>query len=240
MYIAICDDDSKITSRLESDIRAIFKNLKDDVDVSVFVNGTDLIDTIKKEKIHYDILLLDVDMPNISGLEVAKILRETNEDIIIIIFISSYEKYVFDSFEYNPFRYIRKNKIKEELSIALKSAYSLYKKSERRYVVIKSDDGDYRVEQSEICYFEIVKRKLFIHLANNKVLGMWKPIKDFINEINDNNFVKIHSGCVVNMKYIKEYTSYDVILDNGEKLFTSRAGMKILKDELTRYWGENL
>lgn len=42
------------------------------------------------------------------------------------------------------------------------------------------------------------------------------------------------------MKYIKEYTSYDVILDNGEKLFTSRAGMKILKDELTRYWGENL
>lgn len=50
MYIAICDDDSKITSRLESGIRAIFKNLKDDVDVSVFLNGTDLIDTIKKEK----------------------------------------------------------------------------------------------------------------------------------------------------------------------------------------------
>lgn len=239
MYIAICDDDSKITSRLESGIRAIFKNLKDDVDVSVFLNGTDLIDTIKKEKIHYDILLLDVDMPNISGLEVAKILRETNEDIIII-FISSYEKYVFDSFEYNPFRYIRKNRIKEELSIALKSAYALYKKSERRYVVIKSDDGDYRVEHSEICYFEIVKRKLFIHLANNKVLSMWKPIKDFINEINDNNFVKIHSGCAVNMKYIKEYTNYDITLDNGEKLITSRSGIKILKDELTRYWGENV
>ena len=131
MYIAICDDDSKITSRLESGIREIFKNLKDDVDVSVFFYGTDLIDTIKKEKIHYDILLLDVDMPNISGLEVAKILRETNEDIIII-FISSYEKYVFDSFEYNPFRYIRKNRIKEELSIALKSAYALYKKKRKK------------------------------------------------------------------------------------------------------------
>ena len=49
MYIAICDDDSKIASRLESGIRAIFKNLKDDVEVSVFVNGADLIDFIKKE-----------------------------------------------------------------------------------------------------------------------------------------------------------------------------------------------
>lgn len=239
MYIAICDDDSKIINGLKIDIYNIFKSLKAEVDVSVFVNGTELIDTIKKEKIHYDILLLDIDMPNISGLEVAKILRETNEDIIII-FISSYEKYVFDSFEYNPFRYIRKNRIKEELNIALKSAYILYKKRERRYIVIKSDDGDCRVEQSEICYFEIVKRKLFIHLADNKVLSVWKPIKDFINELDNDNFVKIHSGCVVNMKYIKEYTSYDVILDNGEKLFTSRAGMKILKDELTRYWGENL
>lgn len=136
MYIAICDDDSKIINGLKIDIYNIFKSLKAEVDVSVFVNGTELIDTIKKEKIHYDILLLDIDMPNISGLEVAKILRETNEDIIII-FISSYEKYVFDSFEYNPFRYIRKNRIKEELNIALKSAYILYKKEKEDTLLLK-------------------------------------------------------------------------------------------------------
>ncbi|MGN0375259.1 MAG: LytR/AlgR family response regulator transcription factor [Butyrivibrio sp.] len=239
MYIAICDDDSKVTNRLKSDIYTLFKSIKDDVDISVFSKGTDLIETIKNEELHYDVLLLDVDMPDISGLEVAKILRETNEDIIII-FISSYEKYVFDSFEYNPFRFIRKNRIKEELSIALKSAYALYKKREGRYIVIKSDDGEYRVEQSKICYFEIVKRKLFIHLADNKVLSMWKPIKDFINEIKDGDFVKIHSGCAVNMKYIKEYTNYDVTLDNGEKLITSRSGIKTLKEELNKYWGEKI
>ena len=69
---------------------------------------------------------------------------------------------------------------------------------------------------------------------------MWKPLNDFINEINDNNFVKIHRGCAVNMKYIKEYTNYYITLDNGKKLITSRSGIKILKDELTRYWGENV
>ena len=53
MYIAICDDDSKIASRLKDDIYTIFKRLKDDVDVSIFVSGTDLIDTIKKEDTMY-------------------------------------------------------------------------------------------------------------------------------------------------------------------------------------------
>ena len=42
------------------------------------------------------------------------------------------------------------------------------------------------------------------------------------------------------MKYIKEYTNYYITLDNGKKLITSRSGIKILKDELTRYWGENV
>ena len=69
---------------------------------------------------------------------------------------------------------------------------------------------------------------------------MWKTIKEFINEIGGDDFVKIHSGCAVNMKYIKEYTNYDVILDDGKVLPMSRTGIKILKDELTRYWGENI
>lgn len=50
MYIAICDDDSKIINGLKIDIYNIFKSLKAEVDVSVFVNGTELIDTIKKKR----------------------------------------------------------------------------------------------------------------------------------------------------------------------------------------------
>lgn len=239
MNIAICDDDLEIKSILKQDVSRVFMKLEEYIDISMFDNGIDLIASIDNQKKHFDIILLDVDMPGMSGLEVAKKIRKTNEDIIII-FVSSHEQYVFDSIEYNPFRYIRKNRIQEELSIALKSAYTLYKKRQKRFIIIKSDDGEYRVEQSEICYFEIIKRKLFVHLTDNRILSMWKSIKDFNGEIDSSDFVKIHSGCVVNMKYIKEYTNSDVILDNGERLSTSRAGIKLLKEELTRYWGENI
>lgn len=240
MYIAICDDDFEVSCKLSSDVCAFFEGIKEEYEIFAFSSGLELIKTIKKETKQFNILLLDIDMPDMSGFEVANVIRENNEDIIII-FISSHDNYVFDSFQYNPFRYIRKNRISEELSIVLKSAYALCKKRERKhYVLIFTDDGQYKVEQSEIFYFEIIKRKLYVHLTDNRVLSTWKTIKEFIKELDSNDFVKIHSGCAVNMKYIKGYSNYDVTLDNEEKLLASRNGIKQLKDELTRYWGENV
>ena len=68
-------------------------------------------------------MFLDIDMPGISGLEIAKKLREENSDIILI-FVSAHEQYVFESIEYSPFRYIRKSRIEKELFLDLKAAYA--------------------------------------------------------------------------------------------------------------------
>lgn len=237
MNIAICDDDSEIIKIIHENVNRIFEEMNVNVNLSGFANGNDLIAAIQKEKYYFDLLLLDIDMPEISGLEVAKKLRERNNNIIII-FVSSFDHYVFDSLEYSPFRYIRKSRINEELKHALMSAYSVYKKNKKRYIQVKNSEGEYKIELSEILYFEIIKRKLFLHLTDNRVFSVWKTIRDLYNEVYNGCFVKIHSGCVVNMKYIKEYSNHDITLDNGEKLPVSRAGMKVLKNELTRYWSE--
>lgn len=239
MNIVLCDDDLDIIRRLKEETSKIFRELKEVVQIYTFTSGVSLLASIEEDCKNFDVLLLDIDMPGISGLEVAKKLRAKNDDVILI-FISSHEKYVFDSLEYGPFRYIRKNRIREELKLALKSACVLYKKSVKKHILIKTDDGEYRIEQSDIYYFEMVKRKLHIHLKDNKVLGIWKTIKDFYREVGDEEFVKIHSGCAVNMKYIKEYSKYDVTIDNGEKLLASRSGIKELKEHLAKYWSERL
>lgn len=237
MNIAICDDDINFLNKLQKYTNEILKEMKINIEILAFNDGESLLNSIQNKKKYFDILLLDVDMPDVSGLKVAKTLRQMDVDIIII-FISSYEKYVFDSLEYNPFRYIRKIRLKEELPIALKSAYSLFEKRKKKYIIVKNDDGEYKIEESEIYYCELVKRKLFIHLSNNRILGTWKTIKEFYQEINDETFVNIHRGCAVNMKYVKEYSNYDITLDNGEKLLTSRFGIKTLKEALAKYWSE--
>ena len=237
VYIAICDDDSNIASKIQKVVSACYKNIDESIEISVFDNGTELIDSICKENKYYDMIHLDIDMPDKSGLEVAKILRESHDDIIII-FISSYEQYVFDSFEYSPFRYIRKNNMVEELRVALKSAYALYKKAEKKYIIVKGEDSVHKIEQSEICYCDMILRKMYIHLKDNRVICTRKTIRDFLKEMDSNNFIKIHSGGVVNIKYIKEYREQSIILDNGTKLMTSRSAIKVIKNALIRYWRE--
>ena len=92
-------------------------------------------------------------MLDISGLEVAKKLREKDSDIILI-FISAHEQYVFESIEYNPFRYIRKSRREKEVLLALKAAYARLEEMKDSYIVVKTEESEVRVKHSDIMYFE--------------------------------------------------------------------------------------
>lgn len=235
MKIAICDDNKESLQELEKDIRLFFQNKNQEISICTYHNGNHVLHAIQQKEIEPDVLFLDIDMPDISGLETAKILRETQEDLILI-FISSYEQYVFEALEYAPFRYIRKNYRKKELPLALRAVETAYQKTKKRYLFFKCKEGEYRVEQSEIIYFERVIRKLYIHLKDGRVLFTWKPIKEIEKELSMECFSKVHSGCIVNLKYVNGYDKSTIVLDNGQTLTVSRDRMKVFKSELAKYW----
>ncbi|MBQ4522024.1 MAG: response regulator transcription factor [Lachnospiraceae bacterium] len=239
MRIAICDDDNEMLGRLKKDVIEIFGVMKVNIEIFSFSNGKELLRMIQNDEENFDLFLLDIDMPDVSGLEIAQMLREMSVNLIII-FISAYDNYVFDSIEYSPFRYIRKSRINQELPLALKAAHTLLEKEQARYIGVKTEEGDYKISHSEIWYFEIENRRLYIYLTRNRVIKTWKTVKEFFIELNDENFVKIHSGCAINLKYIREYSSYDVTLDNGKKLLASRSGIKAIKSTLPKYWSEHI
>lgn len=233
MRIAICDDNLEFLEQIESSVLHTYKDMQMEIEILCFRNGQLLLEELKKSDI--DLLLLDIDMPELSGLEVAKRLRET-EKKCILMFISSYETYVFDTFEYQPFRFIRKGKLEQELPIALRAAEGVYQKNKKRYVILRCDEGELRIEEMEILYFEVVRRQIRICLVDGRVLHIWKAMKELQQELSSDRFSKIHSGCVVNLKYVSGYAGCQITLDNGERLTASRGGIKTFKEELSRYW----
>ena len=237
MKIAICDDDIEILKELEEDIALFFKKNEKEVTITTYDNGKNVLDAIQQENSKPDILFLDIDMPDISGLETAKQLRQIHETLILI-FISSYEQYVFEALEYVPFRYIRKSYMKQELPLTLRAAENTYWKMQKKYLLIKCENGEHRIEQSEIIYFEKILRKLYIYLNDGRVLTTWKPIKEIEAQLSMDCFSKVHSGCMVNLKYVNGYEGCEIQLDNGKRLKASRDGMKIFKNELARYWSK--
>ena len=237
--IAICDDEQNSLEMIQKELYRASEQLNITIETYLYMDGNKVFDLIYNNKEDFDILFLDIDMPDISGLEVAKKLREKGSDIILI-FISAHEQYVFDSIEYNPFRYIRKNRVTKELPLALKAACSRLAEMEDNHIVVKTEDKEVKIKHSDIMYFETEARKVGIHLSNGEVLAVRKTIKELCEELDNEDFIRIHSGCVANAKYIDKFSSYDITLDNGEQLIVSRTRIKNVKTALMNYWGSRV
>lgn len=234
--IALCDDEPESLTIIQGELYKSAEKLNIEIETYVYNNGNKIVDLICKDKEDFDILFLDIDMPDISGLEIAKKLREKGSDIILI-FISAHEQYVFESIEYNPFRYIRKSRIEKEILLALKAAYARLEEMRDSYVVVKTEESEVRVKHSDIMYFETTARKVGIHLNDGEVFIVRKTIRGLSEELNDEHFIKVHSGCVVNARYIYKFSNRDITLDNGEQLIVSRTRVKNVKMALMNYWG---
>ena len=237
--IAVCDDEDESLHMIQKELYHAADKLNIEIETYFYNKGKKVLDFIYNEKEDFDILFLDIDMPDISGLEVAKKLRQKNSDIILI-FISAHEQYVFESIEYNPFRYIRKNRIEKELIPTLKAVYQRLEEMQDSYIIVKTEEAEVRVKHSDIMYFETTARKIGIHLKNGEVLLVRKTIKELYKELNHEYFIKIHSGCVANAKYIGKYSNHDITLDNGEQLIVSRTRIKGVKMTLMNYWGNQI
>ncbi|WP_370774978.1 LytR/AlgR family response regulator transcription factor [Anaerobutyricum hallii] len=207
--IALCDDEPESLTIIQGELYKSAEKLNIEIETYVYNNGNKIVDLICKDKEDFDILFLDIDMPDISGLEVAKKLREKDSDIILI-FISAHEQYVFESIEYNPFRYIRKSRIEKEILLALKAAYARVEEMKDSYIVVKTEESEVRVKHSDIMYFETTARKVGIHLNDGEVFIVRKTIRGLSEELNDEHFIKVHSGCVVNARYIYKFSNRDI------------------------------
>lgn len=97
---------------------------------------------------------------------------------------------MFESIEYNPFRYIRKNRIEKELMPCLKAAYQRLEEMQDSYMIVKTEEAEVRVNHSDIMYYETTARKIGIHLKNGEVLLVRKTIKELYKELNDEHFTK--------------------------------------------------
>ncbi len=84
-----------------------------EIETHLYTDGNDMLELMKKNKDYFDVVFLDIDMPKISGLDVAAKMRSINQEILLV-FISAHEQYVFDSIDYSPIKYIRKLKMHDE------------------------------------------------------------------------------------------------------------------------------
>ena len=154
MYsFAICEDEVVCLSYLKHVIKQAFEKEKIEVVIEVFEDGEALIRQIQQGKV-YDVLFLDIVMPTINGFEICKTLK-TWEKETLVVFISGQEELVFQSFEVQPFCFIRKNYIESELPLLVEKLQKKLALSSSQKIIIKE-------ERSGKLYFFNVKDIIYV------------------------------------------------------------------------------
>ena len=207
MKIAVCDDETKILE----DIKSVILNLYPGDDVNLFSSGEEFLESDDNP----DVLLLDIDMPGMSGMDVASKLAEKETDTLIV-FVTAHDELVYDSFKYHPFAFVRKTYLREELSGVLKDCRLKIDKKNKRYV-FKSGSETVSLSLDEILYFEsfanylTVKTKTLEYKTRSTISGAQ-------SELEKNDFLRIHKGFLVNLEHVKTVKSDELLLDNDETL----------------------
>ena len=153
MQIAICDDEVSMVQILEKKI----KKLLPDAVIDKYLSGDELIASGSKP----DILFLDIQMPGMDGMETAKVLRQDNEDMILI-FVTAAEAYVFQAFDVGAFHYLVKPFSDEKFKEVVTKAVHNIKRSSRlekdeKYIMVQTAGSHIKIFLRDIVYAEVCK-----------------------------------------------------------------------------------
>lgn len=230
IHIAICDDNRPFLNIIENKINEILEDKKEAVNICKFASGIELIKAYTNKDKPFHIIFLDIDMPKIDGLEVAEVIRDKDEDCILI-FLTSMDDKVYKTFKYNTFRFIRKTHMDAELEEAL--IKSMEKLTTDKHV-FKTTIGEVALYTDDILYFEFMDRTVYIKTFDGKYRTNIRRLKDIEDVFLSKGFVSIHRSCIVNENYIKSVGSLEIALDNDERLPVSRYRMEEVKKAFVR------
>lgn len=211
--IVICDDDDETFIDLLSEkIEQDFVQRKIVCLIEKYSDSRKLLDNIGAETQLY---FLDIDMPEINGMEIAdKILAKNLHSEII--FVSNHEEMVFESFRYKPLRFIRKEKMNQELQEAI-SAFLDKKEKESRILEITTREGKCCIAVDDIIFLESRQHYLKI-CCENENFELRGRISDYETMLEKYGFVRVNIGFIINCKYIKILKTKKIILRNGMEI----------------------
>lgn len=226
--IAIVDDNIDYLKIIQTKLISIMKEMNyDQYEVNLFTDGTELI----KSNIKFDLLLLDIEMPTINGFDLAEKIssRFSIQDSTSIIYISTYDHLVYESFRHSAMRFIRKTKINEELFEAIEAF--LNKKQKCSYpLLFSTDSGKRSIPINEIIYVEVQSHKLYVHEKDKLTIANGN-LKDIEEQLRIYGFIKTHQSYIVNFRYIDFINHSEVLLDNGNSIPLSRGRYEQVKKE---------
>ncbi len=204
--ISICDDDI-ITHEIVGKLLKTHYGKK--IEIVHYYNPNELIDNAYIQQI----VLMDIDMPEMDGISASYALSKINRDINIIMLTSKKERFK-DAFKIGASRFVTKPIESEELYEAIDHAIDLILSDET--ITVISEGKTLNIQQKRIYMFEASRNKVVMYLKDRNLI-LLTPLKSINEQLNKNFFLRVHKSYIVNMNYVSKVVNREIILDNSIK-----------------------
>ena len=205
---AVCDDDREMTDYISERLREYYP---EDCEIRKYGDGESLLADASKQL--FDALFLDIDMPGLDGIELAKTIRESNQ-YVKIIFVTNKDNLVYGTFKYMPFRFIRKTHLVEELpetADALHEAIMQFNAT----IIFNTKNGETCLQVCDIVYAEIKNHTMTVFLTEGE-LKVSKSMDELEKELAKYGFIRTHKSFLVNHRHVKSILQANILTDTNQ------------------------
>ncbi len=207
MRIAVCDDEKRFIADFTAIVNKLYRSL--DLVTDVFSDGNQLLKNFMTRQ--YDIVFLDIEMPEIDGITLAKRIRAMNENVCIV-FLTGHVEYAIKGYEVNALRYLTKPATEQSISEVIN--YVIERMNSRKYLWIKNPEGEYRVMLSDIIFIESQDQKIVVNTLSGSLEQRGK-LNDYEERLRGEGFFRIHRSYLVALSKVVGISGRDVTMANG-------------------------
>lgn len=235
IHVAICEDEKLQIEYLVSLLKKweLHINSKWKLSIASFENAEQFIFSLEDQP-NYDLMILDIEMGEMNGMELARRIRQDDKNVKII-FITGFKEFVYEGYEVGAIRYMIKPVKENEFYKLMEAVCSDIDCSQKEYFLINFKGQIHKVEFGDILYVEANGHYLALHTV--KGIHEWKASLDSVaSEFEGHGFSMIRRGLYVNPEHIIRIGREECVLDNDEKLPISKNRYLAINQEFIAYY----
>ena len=241
IYVAVCDDDQAVTGHLESLILALEPMYNQKFEVTVFLSGESFCKHLNESVEVFDVVLMDIEMREITGIEAGRRLRENiASDQTLLIFVSSHKNYHHEIIDLNVFSFIPKPIFPAEFNLKLGKAIEKVMRQRQFPIVssiaIKQGGREVSIPVSSIIYLESNARK--IHICTTvETCTYYGKLDEEESKLPEYMFARIHNSYLISFSHVISIAAKSITMEGGREFPISEKHRGKVKSKYAHYRG---
>lgn len=231
IQIAIVDDELLFLNRFSSLMKKKFDEHEVKCEISTYPSGVDFQNVWMQKE--FDVICLDIDLPDISGIQLASKLRKRNSSTTLL-FVSAHNQFVFESIQYRPFRFIRKAELLTDVDEAINAYCRQLKQISKKITLSLDSHREQIVDLSDIMYFYSLRHEIYYVLQTGEAVRL--AFRTYTLELLEEmlqyqGYIRTHKTYLVNCKYIYKILTTKIILKDNTQIGVSRERTDEIKEQ---------